>query len=175
MWIFTNELPRPVPARIGSLGVYATAAELSATQRTRSERLLQTVLTVIACWTVAPLAAFIPPHFESVIVALLLGVYFGRRAWVGEWQVAAMAGSCPRCDAAIALKPGTMLYLPHTITCTACRGELWLELEAAPEVEPSVRDAAREQAAQPPPGPVEGRPLRTWSPAGSDWRDRPGP
>jgi hypothetical protein len=175
MWSFNPDKARQVPSRIGSLGVYATPALLLATRRTRGERLTLTVGTVAACWTIAPLAFLIPPHFESTIAALLLGLYFGRRAWVGEWQVAEMSGTCPRCDEPIALKPATMLYLPHSLRCGGCRHELWLELEAAPEVPREVREAARVKAAEDPlPRQLSGRPLTTWSPAGSDWRDRPG-
>jgi hypothetical protein len=173
MWQIGSDVPRQVPARIGSLGVHATAAALRATRRSRGERAALTIMTVAGCWLIAPLAVFIPPHFESVVVALLLGLYFGRRAWVGEWRVAAMSGTCPCCDMPLAVKAGTMLYLPHTLHCDGCRTELWLELESAPDVAPEVRRAARAQreASQSPP--ANARPLRTWSPAGSDWRDRP--
>jgi hypothetical protein len=175
MWRIGSDNPRPVPGRVGGLGVYATPAELRATRRTRGERALLTVLTVAACWTIAPLAIFIPPHFESVIVALILGLYFGRRAWVGEWQIDSMSGTCPRCAHRLALKRGTMLYLPHTLHCGGCSAELWLELEAAPDVPAEVREAARLQAEAESRVPLSGRPLTTWSPAGSDWRDRPKP
>jgi hypothetical protein len=172
MWYSRTDDAQPVPARIGGLGVYATAAELHAWRRSRGERVTLTIITVAGCWTIAPLAFFIPPHFESVIVALLLGLYFGRRAWVGEWQISDMGGTCPRCEHAIGLKRGTMLYLPHTLHCGGCKAELWLELEPAPEVPPEIRSAARRQARDRA-VPLAGRLLTTWSPAGSDWRDRP--
>jgi hypothetical protein len=162
-----------VPARIGGVGVYATSAALVATHRTRGERAVLAVATVAGCWLLAPLAFLIPPYIEPGLAAMLLGLYFGRRAWVGEWRVVSLGGVCPRCDVAIPVKPGTMLYLPHTLHCRACRAEVWLEMEPAAEVAPEVRAAAREQAAAPSSRPVGGRPLTTWSPAGSDWRDRP--
>ncbi|HSJ25064.1 MAG TPA: hypothetical protein VK929_10370 [Longimicrobiales bacterium] len=162
-----------IPARIGALRLHATPAELRATRRTSAERLTRTVLTVAGCWVVAPLAALIPPHFEAFILALLLGLYFGRRAWVGEWQVISMDGTCPRCDGTVSIRAGTMLYLPHTLHCGSCRTELWLELEPAPDVSPEVRAAAREQLLTPAPEPPGQRQLGTWSPASSSWRDRP--
>lgn len=163
-----------VAARIGGLGVYATAVELRAVQRTRAERLTLTVCTLGGCWMIAPLAFLIPPHFESTLVAFALSLYFGRRAWVGEWQVASMRGTCPRCGAEIALKPKTMLYLPHTLHCAGCGAELWLELGEAPVVDAALREAARIRATQPvtPAHELGGRPPLTWSPAQSDWRDR---
>jgi hypothetical protein len=165
---------RAVPARIGGLGVYATSVELRAVQRTRAERLTLTALTLGGCWLIAPLAFLIPPHFESSVAAFLLSLYFGRRAWVGEWQVEVMRGSCPRCEQPLTLKRGTMLYLPHTLHCGACRGELWLELEPAPEVDAALREAARRKVVEEgsATGELGGRPPLTWSPAASDWRDR---
>jgi hypothetical protein len=165
---------REVPARIGGLGVYATPVQLRAHQRTRGERLTLTVVTLLGCWTIAPLAFLIPPHFESTVVAFALSLYFGRRAWVGEWQIDTMAGTCPRCGAAITLKHGSMLYLPHTLHCGGCRGELWLELEPAPVVDAALRESARLKVLEEsrPAQELGGRPPLTWSPAASDWRDR---
>ncbi|CAN5871005.1 hypothetical protein BH23GEM9_BH23GEM9_28640 [soil metagenome] len=163
---------REVAARIGALGVYATAAELRATQRTRSERLTLTLLTLVGSWILAPLAFLIPPHLESGAIAFLAGIYFARRAWVGEWQVASMSGACPRCDGALTIKSGTMLYLPHTLHCPGCSVELWLELGSAPEIDDVMRQSAREQLGERPGHELGGRPPLTWSPAASDWRDR---
>jgi hypothetical protein len=165
---------RDVAARVGGLGVYATGAELRAARRTRAERLTRTALTLAGCWLLAPLAFLIPPHFESSVVAFVLSLYLGRRAWVGEWQVESMRGACPRCDAELTLKRGTVLFLPHTLHCGSCRGELWLELDAAPVIEPALREEARAKIMESPPPPHElgGRPPLTWSPAASDWRDR---
>jgi hypothetical protein len=85
-----------------------------------------------------------------------------------------MRGSCPRCEQPLTLKRGTMLYLPHTLHCGACRGELWLELEPAPEVDAALREAARRKVVEEgsATGELGGRPPLTWSPAASDWRDR---
>jgi hypothetical protein len=160
---------KAVPARIGGLGVYATPAELRAHQRSRSERVTLTAMTLAACWLAAPLAFLIPPHLESGVLAFLLGLYFARRAWTGEWQVAHLLGSCPRCDAALSLKPGTMLYLPHTLRCGACRAELWLELEPALDVPAELRQQAREALDAVRREELAARPPKTWSPASSDW------
>jgi hypothetical protein len=160
---------RQVAARIGGLGVYATPARLRAWQRTRSERVTLTAMTLVGSWLLAPLAFLIPPHLESGVIAILLGLYFSRRAWVGEWRVDEMAGSCPACDAAIEVKSGTMLYLPHTLYCGGCRAELWLELEPAPEVPAEMRAAARQRLGEVRRQELSARPPKTWSPASSDW------
>lgn len=81
-----------------------------------------------------------------------------------------------RCEATLELKRGTVLYIPHTIKCSACHAEIWLETGAAPDVEESLRRAAIETSTtQQPAGNLGGRPLQTWSPASSDWRDRSSP
>ena len=159
-------------ARIGSLGVYATRAELVALYRTPAERAMRTLLTFIGTLLLMPLAFLIPPHMEPPGVVLLFGLYFTRRAWVGDWEVVRMNGTCPRCTAPLTLKKDTVLYLPHSLTCAACRSECWLELGAAPEIDDEVRERARLQREEPPAGDLDGRPPLTWSPAASDWRDR---
>ena len=162
-----------VPARIGSTGVYATAADLVVFHRTRSERVMRTILTFAGVGVATPLGFLIPPHLEPAAVVFLLGLYFTRRAWVAEWEVVHLQGTCPRCESALELKRGTVLYIPHTITCAQCRAELWLEIGPAPVVEESLRRSAIVQAAAPPPAAeLGGRPPQTWSPAASDWRDR---
>ena len=163
-----------VPARVGSTGVYATPADLVAFHRTRSERAMRTLLTTAAVCIATPLGFLIPPHLEPAAVVFLLGLYFIRRAWVAEWDVERMSGVCPRCESALELRRGTVLYIPHTMHCANCRAELWLETGVAPEVDESLRRAAIDGAtAKPlPSGELGGRPPQTWSPAASDWRDR---
>src|SRR5690606_24817839 len=117
-----------VDARIGSTGVYATPAELVAFHRTRSERAMRTLLTTAGICVATPLGFLIPPHLEPAAVVLLLGLYVIRRAWVAEWDVERMSGTCPRCGSVLELKRGTVLYIPHTMHCTRCRSELWLEI-----------------------------------------------
>ena len=162
-----------VAARVGGAGVYATPAELVALHRTRSERAMRTILTFAAVCIATPFGFLIPPHLEPAAVVFLAGLYFIRRAWVAEWEVVHMSGTCSRCDMPIELKRGTVLYIPHTLTCPDCRAELWLDIGEAPAVDDSLRRAAMERASQPPVvSELGGRPPQTWSPAASDWRDR---
>jgi hypothetical protein len=160
-----------VPARVGAVGVYAVAADLIAHARTRSERSMRTFLTFVATSASAPLAFLIPPHAEPAFVAFAIGLYFVRKAWVGEWVAERMNSTCPRCNAPLTLKHNTVLYLPHSITCATCRAECWLELGEAPVIDDSIRQAAIEAMQERPAAELSGKPPVTWSPAASDWRD----
>jgi hypothetical protein len=164
--------PDRLAARVGAVAVYATSAQLAAHRRTKSERAMRTLLTVVGSWLAAPLGFLIPPHLEPAVVVLLAGLYFARRAWVGEWQVAEMSGTCPRCSHALHIKTGSMLYLPHSLTCPGCKAECWLELGEAPVIDEAVRVDAMERAVEKPRAALDGQPPATWSPAASDWRDR---
>jgi hypothetical protein len=169
------EAPVDVVARIGALGVYATSAQLVAWRRHRPERVIRTALTFGAALLVTPFGFFIPPHLEPAAVVFLTGLYFTRRAWIGEWQAVSITANCPRCDAPVSVRRGTVLFLPHTLTCSACKAEVWLELGEAPDVAESDRRSAQERARAPletDPDAVH-RPPLTWSPAASNWRDRP--
>jgi hypothetical protein len=162
-----------VPARIGGLGVYATAADLVAFLRTRSERAMRTLLTFAATLLATPVGFLIPPHAEPAFVVFMIGLYFTRRAWGAEWEVVSMSGTCARCGVAITLKKGTVLYIPHSLRCGTCRSELWLDIGAAPDVAEDLRQAAIAKVMQvSQPAELGGRPPTTWSPAASDWRDR---
>lgn len=162
-----------VAARIGSTGMYATPTEMVAYRRTLSDRAMRTLLTFAGACLAAPFGFLIPPHLEPAALIFLLGLYFTRRAWVAEWEVVRMSGTCARCEASIELTRGTVLYIPHTITCAHCRAELWLEVGEAPVVTEVLRRSAIDSAAAKPViSELSGRPPRTWSPAASEWRDR---
>ena len=159
-------------AQIGSVAVYATAADLVAYQRTRSERLMRTLLTLVGSWLAVPVAFLIPPHLETAVLVFFIGLYFARRAWVGEWEVVSLSGVCPRCRKPLTLSRGSVLYLPHSLKCRACHGECWLELGVAPVVDDTMRQQAMERLQGGPRAALDGQPPLTWSPAASDWRDR---
>lgn len=165
---FSNKA-RPVPARVGALGLYATNADLLAIHRSQGERLLRAGLIVLGGMLAAPIAFLIPPHFEWSAAVMVMSLWFARQAWVGEWIVERMTGLCPRCAGALVIRRGTVLVLPHSLTCAACRTECWIEQGDAAVVDDALRAAALQKIS----APVElgGRPPLTWSPAASNWRD----
>jgi hypothetical protein len=165
---FSNDA-RPVPARVGALGLYATSAQLLAVHRSQSERLLRGGLTLLAGVLAAPIAFLIPPHFEWSIVTLVITLWFARQAWVGEWVVEKFSAPCPRCATNLSIRHGTLLVLPYSITCHGCRTECWVEQGEAAIVDEAMRQEALQKVLKP--AELGGRPPLTWSPAASNWRD----
>jgi len=165
---FANDA-RPVPARVGALGLYATNAQLLAVHRSQSERLLRAGLTLLAGLLVTPIAFLIPPHFEWSGAAIIVSLWFARQAWVGEWVVENFHALCPRCAAEMTIKHDTLLVLPHSITCQACKTECWVEQGEAAIVDEALRQDALQKVLNP--AELGGRPPLTWSPAASNWRD----
>lgn len=135
------------------------------TPRSPSQRATRTILTIGATIFLAPVVFLIPPHVEWVVMTIVTGVYWARKNWTAEYVVATFSGICPRCYAAISIKPGTTLRLPHSVVCYSCHEHPLLETGSAPPVDEANRVDNTE-----PDRPVgERRPFRIWSPAGSDW------
>jgi hypothetical protein len=154
-----------IAARLSLFGFVSTPAVLHATPRPKSERVTRSMLTLLATVIGAPIAFLIPPHIECLVMTVITGTYWVRKQWVAEYVVASCDSVCPRCYAAITIKAGTTLRLPHSVVCYGCHEHPALETGEAPPVDPANRTDSGE-----PDRPVgERRPLRIWSPAGSDW------
>lgn len=106
-----------------------TPARAEITYRPRSLRLTRALLSVLGFWALVPLVFFIPPHLPWALAAFALGVYFAWTNWAGTYQVRSIRGSCPRCDSALTVKPGTKISLPYKMTCYHCHHEPRLEME----------------------------------------------
>ena len=153
-------------ARLSLFGFVPTPARLSVTARTRSERVARALLTLLGTALAAPLVAIIPPHIEPVVMTVIAGLYWTRKHWVAEYVVAEFDGVCPRCLTPIDIKPRTTLRFPQNVACFKCHEHPFLELGDAPPVDPA---RLASPATAPPPSVGERRPLKIWSPAGSDW------
>ena len=152
-------------ARLSLFGFSATPVTLHVTPRTRSERVTRSILSMVTAILIAPFVFFIPPHAEWVMLSIATGMYWARKNWVAEYVVASFEGVCPRCHSPVTLRAGTTLRFPHGLVCYACHQRPTLEAGSAPPLDPS----RREDATKPMPGPSERRPVRIWSPAGSNW------
>jgi hypothetical protein len=152
-------------ARLSLFGFAATPVTLRVSPRTRSERVMRAILSMVAGILIAPFVFLIPPHAEWVMLSVATGMYWARKNWIAEYVVSSFEGVCPRCHAPVAIKSGTTLRFPHGVVCYACHQHPVLEAGGAPPLDP----ARREDSTKPMPGPSERRPTRIWSPAGSNW------
>lgn len=157
--------PEMLEARLSLFGFVPTPATLSATRRPRAERVLRAIFAVATAVVVAPIVFLIPPHIEWVVLTVITGLYWTRKNWIAELVVESLNAVCPRCYARVTAKAGTTLRLPHGLVCYSCHEHPVLELGAAPPID-ATRTGPIEQA---PPKIEERRPVKTWSPAGSDW------
>lgn len=152
-------------ARLTLFGFVPTPVALLVQKRDRAERVARSVLTVVAAAIIGPILMIIPPHIEWGIMTALTAVYWARKHWVAEYVVDSFSGVCPRCLESIELKKGTTLRFPQNLACYNCHEHPFLEAGDAPPV-----DFSRPREAEQPDPPVgERRPLKIWSPAGSDW------
>lgn len=154
-----------ISARLSLFGFAPTPAELIVIPRTKAQRVTRAVLSVVAAIFAAPVVFMIPPHAEWVIGVVVTGIYWARKNWIAEFVVASCHGLCPRCLTAIVVKPRTTLRLPHAVTCYSCHEHPALEEGAAPPLDPERRSEIESQVRPD----NDRRPLRIWSPAGSDW------
>ncbi|HUP88592.1 MAG TPA: hypothetical protein VM100_04555 [Longimicrobiales bacterium] len=152
-------------ARLTLFGFVATPVILGVTARTKSERVARAFLTLVAAAIAGPILMIIPPHIEWGIMTGLTAIYWARKHWVAEYVVDSFEGVCPRCHTRLQVAKGTTLRFPHNVACYQCHEHPALELGEAPPLDPD--------APVPEPRPVhkigERRPLKIWSPAGSDW------
>jgi hypothetical protein len=58
----------------------------------------------------------------------VVGIGLVHRAFRGRYRVNAFSGTCPRCDNALDLKPGSKISLPHRLDCFRCHFEPELRL-----------------------------------------------
>jgi hypothetical protein len=115
-----------VPATLTLFGHPASAARLEATPRSAPARRTRAALALAGGWALVVPAALIPPHVPWALAAFLAGIYFARRNWRGTHVVHAFDAACPRCRAAVRLRPGMLLRLPTPVTCYGCHSELLL-------------------------------------------------
>lgn len=136
-----RESTRRLPSHVELFGFASTPARLEVVQRSRLERRVRAVLALLGCWALIPVVGIIPPHIEWAATAFIGGIFLARRYWRAEFVAVSFEGACPRCASPLAMKPGTLVSVPHTITCYECHSEPWLELGDVPRK--TVRSAAQ--------------------------------
>src|SRR5690606_452769 len=129
-------------AHVAQFGYTPAAARLEVEPRSLAARRMRGLITVVVCIAVAPIVFFIPPHAEWLLALVVGGGLETRRQLLAQYRVLSFEGECPRCGAALRMRSGTLLRLPHGINCTSCRTESRLEEGPVPEDAANVREAA---------------------------------
>lgn len=99
--------------------------------RPRRQRTLRVAVILAATLVLTPAVFFIPPHFLWPLVVLVLGAYFARREWRGEYVVLSFAGECPRCGDPLTVAAGSRIRSGQRVECYGCHREPELMLETA--------------------------------------------
>lgn len=115
----TTELARP-DARLELPGAGTTPAAVEVVYQPRATRMSRAIIVLVLSWVLMPVLFFLPPHFVWPLVSFVIGVILARRYWRGEYYVTAFDGVCPRCEAAIVIKPGTRIRARHPLECFGC-------------------------------------------------------
>lgn len=97
--------------------------------RSRAWRMAGAARTMGVAVVVAPFVAIVPPHAPWLIGALATGGILARRRWTEHFTVQGVEGCCPKCEAALDVKPGR-LKTPHPLVCEGCHHESTLRLAA---------------------------------------------
>ena len=118
-------------ARLALPGHGPVPAQVQMRPRPRKQRMVRAATLLVGFWALAPLLFFVPPHLPWALGAFAAGIYFALRSWRGEYVVDAFAGSCPRCGQPLAIAPGTLVRLPHTVVCYGCHHEPALQVARA--------------------------------------------
>jgi len=64
-----------------------------------------------------------------VLATVGTGGFMTWRRWKEEYTIVDFEGRCPRCDAALHVKPGTRLRFPHSLSCESCGHEPVLDVD----------------------------------------------
>jgi hypothetical protein len=119
---------RRADARLTLRGHDPKPAALEVEYRSPRTRATKALLSLLGCWVLVPVVAFIPPHIPWVIVAFIAGIYLSVKQWRGEYVVQRFEGACPRCGAVLPLPAGSRIRFPHAMTCFQCHHEPMLEV-----------------------------------------------
>lgn len=126
------DVASPPAAWVRLRGHEPVPAQVDLVRRTRRTRVTNTLLTLLASWVLAPILFLLPPHIPWAAGALLVGAYLAYRQWIGEYEVHAFSGACPRCGTALPIKPGSRIRLPHHVNCYHCHHEPTLVVDVPP-------------------------------------------
>lgn len=102
-------------------------AEVRMESRPRWVRLLRAGLVAALVPPLALAAFLIPPHGESLMFTLSLGLYLVYREATARWIVHRFEGACPRCAKPIEMKPRARLSGRRSMPCFGCHFDVQID------------------------------------------------
>lgn len=138
-----SDAPSPsfdAEARLSVFGFPPGVATVRLRPRSRRWRLVGALRAQALGLVAAPLMALLPPHIPWAMGAVGVGFFLARRRWTHRVTLESVHGTCPRCQAALAVQPGA-LKDPHRIPCEGCHHEVALTLVASPPTGPGAASA----------------------------------
>ena len=117
-----------VTARVRLADYAPTRAELRIVGRTRFARMMRASLVAIGVPPVALVAFLIPPHGETLFLAVGVGAYLVYREATTRYVVHSFDGTCPRCGNVLRLKRGSRLTSARSVPCYGCHFHPTIEI-----------------------------------------------
>lgn len=135
----TSVAPRQtleVQGYIALFGFEPSQATAHLRARPRSWRIGGAVRLSATGVVLAPLLGLVPPHAPWIVGSVGVGAILARRRWQERFTLESVDGACPRCGAAVSVRPGR-LRSPHPVACEGCHheGSLRLPSEALDSLE----------------------------------------
>jgi hypothetical protein len=115
--------------RVTLFGFDSTPAHTRLRPRSKAWRVSGVIRIVAITVVVAPVVTVIPPHAPWLIGVLGGGTYLARRRWSWRFTLEALEGRCPKCGAALQVRPGR-LRDPHGLSCDSCHNDVELRVPA---------------------------------------------
>jgi hypothetical protein len=85
-------------------------------------------LVAVSVPPLALVAFLIPPHGETLFLAVGVGVYLIYREATTRYVVQSFDGTCPRCGDALLLKRGSRLTSARSVPCYGCHFHPTIEI-----------------------------------------------
>lgn len=123
------EITSGVGARVRLADYPPTAADVRIQERTAVGRGLRALLLAVLVPPAALIAFLIPPHGETLFLAIGVGLYLVYREATTRYVVSYFSGTCPRCGAALALKKGARLTAARSVPCYGCHFHPTIEID----------------------------------------------
>lgn len=94
-------------------------------------RAVRAVMLAALVPPVSLIAFLIPPHGETLFLAVGAGLFLVYREATTRYVVRAFSGSCPRCGSALTLKRGSRLTAARSVPCYGCHFHPTIEVDPA--------------------------------------------